>query len=422
MADEKEKSGGFVKAILSSVLGLLGGAVLMYVSPLVNNAIKPPRPVPNFSFHLDGPTATFNNRSTGGTQGWWDFGDGSALEPFSPNQGAITHRFPSAGTYSVKLSLHNLIGEEAERTVSINVPANASPPTIEGLTVTPISPRQGRNTAPATFRVVAKLKNADLLIWDIDDQPLEMVTESGLESVEHHVTFTTYGPKNIRLMAVSGKHRVEKAADVWVDVPDDDPMIYVQQTSYTCQPRTMPISVSFPPQFNGAVYPFEVVRQVSPESTIVEATLESPNEQLVRDVRLVIAADKKSFRVSGELMRHNAAGNVPASWFGKVDLRIAKMSSIGSKRCDPISATLQLPGRTLVTLPPETGGVHGGTEWELRQGMDVVYRDTKAPVTQVVRFKDKSYRVTVTPLGNQMQVDAVEATTLPIFSTSSPRK
>src|SRR5438045_1217889 len=78
------KSGGWFKAILTSIFGLFSGACLMYLSPLVDKVIKPSKPVANFAYQAQGLKVTFQNRSTGGQEGWWDFGDGSALEPFMP--------------------------------------------------------------------------------------------------------------------------------------------------------------------------------------------------------------------------------------------------------------------------------------------------------------------------------------------------
>lgn len=425
MADEKEsRISGIIKAMLSSIVGLLSGAVIMYLSPLVNNAIKPPKPVPNFSFAADGAAVTFNNRSTGGTQGWWDFGDGSALEPFAPNQASITHRFPGPGSYAVKLSLHNLIGDEVERSVPVRID-NVAPPVIEDFQVVPVLTGRARASknpcAPATFRITGNLKDADLIIWSVDDHPLELLN-MGQGSLEHYVTFASYGPKKIRLMAVSGKHRTEKAVDVWVDVPEDDPLILIQQTSYASAPKTIPISVSFPAQFTGASYPFEVSRRVGPDSCILNATFDQPNERLVRNPKLTIAADKKSFTVTGELLRQNAAGGAPASWFAKVEMNVANQATPGAKKCQPVSAMLQLPGRTVVALPTSTGALAGGIEWELREGMTVLYKDTKLPATQILRFKDQTYRVSVSSIGSQLQIDAVETgPTVPIINTSSPR-
>ena len=88
--DEEKSAGikgtlsGWIKAVLTSIVGLVSGALLMYLTPLVNNAIKPAKPLANFAAQLNGLNVNFSNRSTGAVQGWWDFGDGTALEPFDP--------------------------------------------------------------------------------------------------------------------------------------------------------------------------------------------------------------------------------------------------------------------------------------------------------------------------------------------------
>src|SRR5262245_39797562 len=122
MAEESSsRMAGWMKAGLASVFSLISGAVLMYVSPLVNSAIKPAKPVANFAQQVDGLVVTFANRSTGATEGWWDFGDGSALEPFVPAQEALKHTYARPGVYTAKLSLRNFIGEENERTVAVQL-------------------------------------------------------------------------------------------------------------------------------------------------------------------------------------------------------------------------------------------------------------------------------------------------------------
>src|SRR5687768_3290485 len=102
---------GWIKAGVTSIFGVCSGAVLMYVSPLVSNAIKPSKPIANFGPQVQGLTVAFQNRSTGGSTGTWDFGDGSLMEPFSPNQETVTHTYTHPGTYNVKLSLRNILGE-----------------------------------------------------------------------------------------------------------------------------------------------------------------------------------------------------------------------------------------------------------------------------------------------------------------------
>ena len=179
MADEKApgKISAWIKAGITSVLGLCSGAVLMYVSPLVNSAIKPPKPVANFGHQVQGLTVTFQNRSSGGGDGWWDFGDGSPLEPFSGSQEAVAHTYPRPGTYTARLNLRNFLGDENERGVAVNVDGSvANPPVIEAFQVISLKPD---GTAPATFRVVSKIKNADLCIWSLgEDRPLDISNDT----------------------------------------------------------------------------------------------------------------------------------------------------------------------------------------------------------------------------------------------------
>jgi hypothetical protein len=80
---------GWIKAVITGVLGLLSGAALMWLSPLVEKVVKPARPIANFGVQVDGLKATFVNQAEG-NEGWWDFGDGSPLQPFAPDQKTFT--------------------------------------------------------------------------------------------------------------------------------------------------------------------------------------------------------------------------------------------------------------------------------------------------------------------------------------------
>src|SRR4051794_21433552 len=88
---------GWIRAGVVSLFGLVSGAALMYFTPLVDRFIKPGKPVANFQYEADGLKVAFHNRASGGADGWWDFGDGSALEPFSPTQETVTHTFVRPG-------------------------------------------------------------------------------------------------------------------------------------------------------------------------------------------------------------------------------------------------------------------------------------------------------------------------------------
>src|SRR5438067_13806099 len=100
--------------MVGAVAGLLSGGAMMYLSPLVDRVIKPQKPLANFAVESNGLQVTLHNRSAGG-DGWWDFGDGSALDAATSASDAVTHSYAKPGAYTVKLSLRNFLGDEAER-------------------------------------------------------------------------------------------------------------------------------------------------------------------------------------------------------------------------------------------------------------------------------------------------------------------
>src|SRR5579871_2432740 len=110
---------GWLKTIAGTVGGLLSGAAVMYLTAAFNQVVKPAKPVANFKYEFTGVTVRFQNLSGSG-QGWWDFGDGSALEPVA-NRDAVTHTYARPGDYTVKLSLQNILGEESERSVTVHL-------------------------------------------------------------------------------------------------------------------------------------------------------------------------------------------------------------------------------------------------------------------------------------------------------------
>ena len=73
-----------------------------------------------------------DSHATGDT-GWWDYGDGSPLEPFAADQPTITHTYAKPGSYSVKLVVRNFTSDENERTVAVEAAA-AAKDTIVGAT------------------------------------------------------------------------------------------------------------------------------------------------------------------------------------------------------------------------------------------------------------------------------------------------
>src|SRR5207253_7454039 len=187
--------------------------------------VKPPLPVANFAVSADGLTATCQNHATGNS-GWWDFGDGSPLEPFDAEQPTVAHAYAKPGTYGVKLTVRNLTSDENDRTVSVDVSAVGkdapAAPSIAGFTVQPLSPA---NMAPATFRVTADVQNADHLVWDLGDGRVEVAEAGG--KIDRLVTFDKPGSFPVQLVAHNGKAAAKQAAAVKVDAPPDGTLMAV---------------------------------------------------------------------------------------------------------------------------------------------------------------------------------------------------
>src|SRR5690242_15838452 len=190
-AEEKtggSKIAGWLKGAVGAAAGLLSGAVMMYVSPLIDKVVKPPKPVANFAVDHEGTTVTFHDRSAGPHTGWWDFGDGTPLEQVQANQDLVTHTYASPGDYTAKLSVQNVLGDESERVVNLHLeadPAHTDGPQVLSLDVFPPS---SAPYAPATFHVAGKVKNAQVCFWDVNDgRTLELA--DGSETQERLLTF-----------------------------------------------------------------------------------------------------------------------------------------------------------------------------------------------------------------------------------------
>ena len=133
--------------------------------------------------------------------------------------GGNVHEFQAkdSGEYTVKLTLRNLINEEHERAVIVKAEApQTDPPSITAFEVVPLSPGA---FAPATFRVVARARNAQLFVWDLgDDRPLAICSEKD-HCPEKLVTFERPGAYVLKLAAVNGTQAAVKSDIVQVNVP-----------------------------------------------------------------------------------------------------------------------------------------------------------------------------------------------------------
>jgi hypothetical protein len=413
---EPPKKGGWLKALCGSLAGLLSGALMMYLSPLVNNVIKPGKPVANFAVAHEGLSVTFHNRSSGGNSGWWDFGDGSPLEPLDPKQEIVTHQYAAAGNYTAKLSLRSLFGEESERTVAVQLEApRRDPPVLTGLEAASIS---AGTYAPATFRVAVKSKNADLLVWNLgDDQPLQFETDSP-EHQERLVTFDKPGGYVIKVAAVSGKQAVERNEVVWVNEPPSNSVAVIlnvtdQATRLETLHTTMTVCESFPPNWTEAVWPIDRQLPARPGYEITAAQLQPVADEAARNVRVQVGPDRQSVRLTGELIRQTEGvlrKPVHTCLLVKVLLTQERRTPV-TRPAVAMTSTVSVPGSVLLALPPLPDrwvDAHRDVRLEVRDGDRLVWQESQLPRGVPVLIQNRRCTLTAVPLGNQVKVDLVE--------------
>ncbi|QEG29690.1 PKD domain protein [Gemmata obscuriglobus] len=289
------KSGGWLKGMILGFLGLGGGAAGTYATAIVDQVVKPTKPVANFAVSTDGFTLTCQNQATG-ESGWWDFGDGTPLEPFSKEQ-PITHTYTKPGSYTVKLTVRNYLGDENERTVPVDVAAAAQsepPPSIGAFTVQPVSAA----VAPATFKLTADVVNAASCVWDLGDGRVE-VTGGG--KVERLVTFEKPGTFPISLVAHNGKQGAKQSAAAKVEAPRDGStmaVLKVTDTGNKVERLTTNESVAVPVPSDKTQPTFAKVVHARPGFTIAEATIgDAPPS--AKNLKIEVAPDKRFAKLSG---------------------------------------------------------------------------------------------------------------------------
>jgi PKD repeat protein len=407
MAEQEAKRKGWFKAVAGTMLGLLSGAAGMYISPLINSVVKPSKPLANFAVETDGLTATFHNRYAG--EGWWDFGDGTPLEPALPQQASISHTYAKPGTFPAKLMVRNFIGDEHERSVSLEVTvasATAAAPAISTFTAVPVG---ADRSAPATFRLLAQTTNAERLIWDLggDRQP-EVITE-GTAKQEKFMTFGAPGDHTIQLVAVSGGQAVKHTEVVHVDAPKAGMLVARLRvtdrgTKSVVRTVTERVAITLTKSSTSTV-PFDKTISAHNRSTITEAKA-GEIDPAFRNVKLAIAADKRSLRITGELSPTKemlASPNPPT-----IPILVTHSSQwTMNAPATEVTGTLGLPGSVTLPLPPapadcaqpqrtvvlEIGGANGFV-WQ-----------QAVPTTSYLDVGGRRYTVKAVPVGNDIKID-----------------
>jgi PKD domain len=375
----EQKSGGWIKACLGMVGGLISGAVVMYATAFVDKAVKPAKPVPNFRVEHEGLNVRFQNLSPG-FQGWWDFGDGTELLPTAAGQDSVPHQYTRPGDYSVKLSLTNLFGEENERTVPLHVedvPA-AKLPRVVSLKAERVG---NSDYAPVMYHITAKTENAPLCILDLGDAKEPEVITDGTASIDRLYTFAKAGDYVIDLRVINGTttaHQTE-VADIQ-DAPAGAVQVALTaiDSGTDLKARTQPLvfNETFRADVKGDVSLLIGREQLAASSedrhkewTIRDVQLTAANGKVVslgdktempldaaafgvpsaRNLHLQLSPDRKSVHLVGELVRQapgKTAGLLPTLMIqGTMTQEIRKPES----RTVPMPAYLQMPTAGMTT-------------------------------------------------------------------------
>jgi PKD repeat protein len=405
-----------IVALVSTAAGLLSGAVLMYVSPLVDHFVKPGAPIANFGVDKDGLKITVHNQSTGGHEGWWDFGDGSSLEPFDPEKTTLTHTYAGGGQYPVKLSLKSVFGEVHERTANVQLDAGtASAPQIAAFDAAPLHKHA---FAPATFRLVSQVANADTCIWSYGDREPEVFGQSANPS-ERLVTFKQPGTYAVKLIALSGKKAAEATKFVVVqERPKNQAMVQLTVTDeLTRVDRQSPLKyvhLDFPPQTQGNAYSFDRVLQAAKGFQIVDQKIVDAGEkQGVQNLRVEVAPDRQSAKVTGQLVKQAAiVGKTQQYPHAVVKVQLAEQRQVVAQPTPtPIAAELAVPGTTVVALPPTPANA---TIKSRKLSLEVILGDqhlvqgADLPHNRTVMLQGRPYQLNAAIVGNQVRIDVAD--------------
>lgn len=196
----KEHAKSVAGKIGGGIVGLVVAGGLMWFTPLIDQFIKPGKPLANFSSEEGSDTlsVTFKNLSQNAKQAKWDFGDGSPLEIVAGSESEIKHKFKKPNSYKVKLVVSNVVNQEDSREAMIAVGVK---PQILDLSMKPIN----QKTKPYTAGVKIKFEaTADLdasLEWDFGDG----VYQPNKDSVEQE--FPLPGKHLVKVRAVMGHQK-----------------------------------------------------------------------------------------------------------------------------------------------------------------------------------------------------------------------
>ncbi len=448
MAEQEsgQKKTGWFKAFVGTLAGLCSGAAVMYITPLVDKAIKPAKPVANFKVDHDGLTVRIQNLSNTG-QGTWDFGDGSPLQPVGSENEVITHVYPGPGEYTVKLSAQNIITEENDRAVVVKLDGAAA--SAKGVKITKFEavPMSTTTFAPVSYRLTSEVQDAQVCVWDLGDgKPVVEVMQDGVSTHEQNILLTTPGRHTIKLVAVSGKSRVEKSLTVAVTEPPPGVAKAVvsvidaggkrSEIRPGAQPRML--SARFPPQLKENVYKIETQALATMGGyTIADVNLRAgdkvlrlgTNTELVldaaalglkgaRNLKLTLAADRKSLKLTGELVRDNPTA--PPNLV--LPVQLIEQREVESAATEvKLTRALGMPGSTfpsadtisLPPLPPGAAPASRQVRVELDDGATPLLVTQQLPASGATTVQGRRVMFNASRVNDQIKVSLTEPTTLP---------
>jgi PKD repeat protein len=413
----------WLRAGAVGVLGLFGGSATMYATALFNTVVKPGKPVANFGAKVAGLDVTVEPKAIG-ESGWWDFGDGSALEPFDPAKASLAHTYAKAGTYTIKLTVRNFLMDENERTVPVELGKTAAPsnlpPSITNLSVVPVG---SVAVAPATFKVVGQVQNADKSMISTTSGLLKETTNGVVEEL---VVFDKPGTYAVDLIATSSKAApVKQMAVVKVEAPSVGTLTATVRTFDTGtktekQPYAQSIPIPLPTKQN-PVKSFE--KRLTPTGGFVfkEVTVTGVTGKVTANVRVDVDKTGTTARLVGDwvgspdtVAKAAGSGEVFVTLTGMQEKQVA-MTPKENRMTDTIPAG----GRVTVKVPKRPEWMGQGARQVFVELTEVQATGSRSVLAQVNLLPTAPLVQQVTAAGRpcvvqaQMVGDAVEFTVRP---------
>lgn len=448
---EPQSRFGWLGAAVVGIGSLFSGAAVMYISPLVDKAVKPARPIANFRVDRDGLTVRFENLCPTAASGWWDFGDGSPLVPLSSDSPVVSHTYPRAGEYAAKLLVHNLLGEENERTVSIkldDLPSASEPPQIVSLEAVPLSPG---SYAPASYRLISSVKNAQVCVWDLgDDRPLEVVTDTN--TMAPVVTFPRSGGYIVKLAAVNGSKYDERTEIITVMEPPQGALkavISVVDRGVRRETRNQNVTfgVPYPPENKGNSFSFDREILAPTGYRIVDVKVASDPKasgllgdksmvsldsarlgfKSARDLRLSIPKERQAIQLRGELVRSGNKQETLPSLVLPLVLILERETNlerppihVAASLLVPMDGTVQSETVRLPPLPSNWSASTRKIQIEIQDGSKVLWKGSEIPTTATVMVGRRKMQVTITRVGEQVRIDLRDPAGRTVSTSGAP--